>query len=370
MSRQSLWRPAVAALILLVAVAAQRGASATARQDATPAAYSCDPAGPSAAGTPMAEPDHSAMEMGTPTAGMAMEFDLSYIDMMIPHHASIVALAQASLPRLQDERLREIAETIVAMQTAEIDELRGYREQFYGGAEPMPMDEQAMMQVIPEAPVSMDEMMAQMNAATQVATFCAAADPDLVFIDLTIPHHASAIAAAETALDRATHDEIRAFAGRVFEDQRREIGELDAIRQELHGSATPEGSPAAVSHGEPVADQVSVVDALRADGLTVGVAGPLQQPFLQPQAGTVLRISGGSVAAPAEIQVYEYADAGAAAADAAQIGPDGNPRTAIIEWIAPPHFFRIGRVIVLYVGNDPAVLDALPHLLGPQFAGR
>jgi uncharacterized protein (DUF305 family) len=45
----------------------------------------------------------------TPAAGMdhmAMEFDQMYIDMMIPHHQSIIALAQAALPRLTDERLR------------------------------------------------------------------------------------------------------------------------------------------------------------------------------------------------------------------------------------------------------------------------
>jgi len=86
----------------------------------------------------------------------------------------------------------------------------------------------------------MDAMMAQMDAATQVATFCAAADPDLAFIDLTIPHHQSAIQASAVALSQPTHAEIRAFAERVIEDQRREIDQLGAIRLELYGSATPE----------------------------------------------------------------------------------------------------------------------------------
>ncbi|HEV2107022.1 MAG TPA: hypothetical protein VGR16_02025 [Thermomicrobiales bacterium] len=40
-----------------------------------------------------------------------------------------------------------------------------------------------------------------------------------------------------------------------------------------------------------------------------------------------------------------------------------------MEWVAPPHFFRQGAVIVLYVGEDPAVLDLLEELLGAQFAG-
>ena len=83
-------------------------------------------------------------------------------------------------------------------------------------------------------------MMAQMDPAAEVASFCAAEDPDLAFIDLTIPHHRSAIEMSEAALDQATRDEIRAFAERVIRDQQREIDVLGAVRAQLYGSATPE----------------------------------------------------------------------------------------------------------------------------------
>jgi len=187
--------------------------------------------------------NHSGMAMGTPAP--LPEFDQTYIDMMIPHHAGILAMAEAARPRLQDDRLRQIADAIIAAQGPEIDELRGYREQFYGSPEPLPMDPETMAQVTPGLP--MDETMEQMDAVTQVAAFCAAPDPDLAFIDLVIPHHESAIAASETALDRAVHSEIQALAERVIRDQQREIDELRAIREELNASATPQGSPAAVA---------------------------------------------------------------------------------------------------------------------------
>jgi len=232
MTRHTFWRLSGVALLMLVALSALRGATAAAK-DATLAASSCE-----TAGTPMPSMGHGGMEMGTPTS--TAEFDQLYIDMMIPHHASIVALSQAALPRLQDARLIAIAEAIIAAQTAEIDELRGYREQFYGTGDPMPMDEQAMMQLMPGMTTPMEEMMAQMDAATQVALFCAASDPDRAFIDLAIPHHQSAIVVSETALETATREEIRAFAERVITDQEREIGELSSIRQELYGSASPE----------------------------------------------------------------------------------------------------------------------------------
>ncbi|HWW74513.1 MAG TPA: hypothetical protein VNZ44_03905 [Pyrinomonadaceae bacterium] len=71
------------------------------------------------------------------------------------------------------------------------------------------------------------------------------------------------------------------------------------------------------------------------------------------------------------IQVFRYATAGAAAREAARINPDGSGgATSTAMWIAPPHFYRKGRLIVLHVGSNAAVQNALVALLGPQFAGR
>jgi hypothetical protein len=145
-------------------------------------------------------------------------------------------------------------------------------------------------------------------------------------------------------------------------------------------SVQPDTTPtnsgqAGASHGGPVKDHVSFVDHLRAAGFTVDATGSVQQPFLRPQ-GTILRISGGDLEQPADVQSYDYNDtdfegngAAAAEADASGIGPDGNPRTAMIGWIEPPHFFRKERALVLYIGSDAAVLKALHDVLGPQFAG-
>jgi uncharacterized protein (DUF305 family) len=209
---------------------------------------------PCAAVTPATGMDGAtAMAAGAAMAGTTPAFDQAYIDMMIPHHASIIAMAEAALPRLTDERLREIAQAVVATQRPEIEELRGLRERFYGSAEPLPMAEMdertmgAMHEMMPGMG-TMDEMLFQMDPAAQVAAVCAAADPDLAFIDLTIPHHEMAIVASEVALDRATQPEIQDFARRVIAAQQREIETLTEIRQELFGAATPAASPDAGDH--------------------------------------------------------------------------------------------------------------------------
>lgn len=226
-------------LLLVLAVLRSGMPSAAGARQATPvAAASCGE------GTPMASPEASmaGRAMGTPTAGMEMEFDQLYLDMMIPHHAAIMATAQAAMERLQDPRLKEIAGSIVAAQGPEMEELRGYRQQWYGSPDPMPMDAQMISmlnELIPATARMSDEMMTQMDPEAQVAAFCAGEDANLTFIDLTIPHHESAIAISTVALQRAVHPELKEIAQRVIDAQQREVGELRLIRSDLTGTASP-----------------------------------------------------------------------------------------------------------------------------------
>jgi len=192
---------------------------------------------PSMMGTPMAGAGHDM-------AGVTVEFDQMYIDMMLPHHASIIALAQAAQERLTDERLQTMASNIITAQSAENEELHGFREHWYGSAMPMPMDDgmmDMMMQMMPGMG-DMASMRQQMDPHVLVAAFCAGSDPDLAFIDLVIPHHEMAIRASEAALDQATHDELRVAAEQVIQVQQAETDELETIREELTGGGTPAAS--------------------------------------------------------------------------------------------------------------------------------
>lgn len=128
------------------------------------------------------------------------------------------------------------------------------------------------------------------------------------------------------------------------------------------GVTQPEATPI-VSHGGPVKDYVSLVDALRGAGVKVEPAGDASQEFLSPK-GQAITVNG------ERVEVYEYPDAAAADAEAARISPNGSSTdTMMITWIATPHFFKKDKLIVLYVGDSAAIVKALEGVLGPQFAG-
>ncbi len=119
-----------------------------------------------------------------------------------------------------------------------------------------------------------------------------------------------------------------------------------------------------VSHGGPVTDYISLIDNLRQAGATVEPAGEMTQPFFSVN-GRVIVVNGG------DVQVFEYADAAAAEAEAALVSPDGSSiGTSMVGWVASPHFYRAEKLIVLYVGDSEAVTNVLESVLGKQFAGR
>jgi hypothetical protein len=79
-----------------------------------------------------------------------------------------------------------------------------------------------------------------------------------------------------------------------------------------------------------------------------------------------------------DVDVFEYRTTFGAGLDAAHISSDGSTitggfgpfgNTVTVDFIAPPHWFHAGRVIVLYVGLDASLLKLFQDVLGPQFAG-
>jgi hypothetical protein len=112
----------------------------------------------------------------------------------------------------------------------------------------------------------------------------------------------------------------------------------------------------------PVRDQASLIDALRAAGATVTIGDAIEQPFVQVSGMQVL-VNG------ADVQVFAYADEAAARADTAAIADTlAGKGTTMVSWVASPHAYQAGRIIVLYVGDDTSTLQLLNATLGAPFA--
>jgi hypothetical protein len=115
----------------------------------------------------------------------------------------------------------------------------------------------------------------------------------------------------------------------------------------------------------------SLQQALRAHGASVHDDGQGSEPFL---GGTDHRLSVNS----SDVDVFEYRTTLGASLDASRISSDGSTirggfgpfgSAVVVDFTAAPHWFHDGRIIVLYVGQNAALLTLFQDVLGPQFAG-
>ena len=115
----------------------------------------------------------------------------------------------------------------------------------------------------------------------------------------------------------------------------------------------------------PLMDYASLIDNLRTAGVNVESEGEeVDQPFFSVE-GRIIKVSG------EDVQVFQYGDAAAADAQAALVAPDGSSvGTSKLHWVGPPHFYKKGKLLVLYVGGNAKALKALEAVLGRQFAGK
>ncbi len=126
---------------------------------------------------------------------------------------------------------------------------------------------------------------------------------------------------------------------------RRSIGVLFLASLACAGPVGPDG-PLALNTTWDVA---VVVEQLEATGATVENAGLIGEPLF-PATATLLLVDG------EELQVHVFETAAAAA----------NAGVPLVQWAAPPHFFRTDRVIGLYVGSTDALLERLETVFGPE----
>jgi uncharacterized protein (DUF305 family) len=191
---------AAAALFVLVVVTLMLGATS---QDQGMAGM--DMPGMNMPGMAMGE-----MDMTSQLAGLEGEaFEVGFMSMMIAHHQSATEMAQWILERTENPEITGAAQTIIDEQEAEIAQMTGWLQEWYGqepDAEMMGM---------------MDEMMGGM-----MQTMTDSEDPDRAFLEGMSEHHDGAIDMAQLALLQSTHPELRTLAQNIIVAQAEEIAQF------------------------------------------------------------------------------------------------------------------------------------------------
>lgn len=194
--------------------------------ESTPESFSC--------GIAMGTPEVERVESDIP-------FDLAYIDTMIPHHNSVIALAEHAMPDIERDDLKTIAQAIIDTQPLEVEKMLAWKAEWYPDAEETP-DHDTMMEMMNVTMGGVESCNDQhhmdlMDSEWIVEEYDSAEDDEKqeAFIDLVVPHHQMAVHQSMVAREFAEHQELKDMVEEVIEAQNAEIEELRRIRRDLAG---------------------------------------------------------------------------------------------------------------------------------------
>jgi uncharacterized protein (DUF305 family) len=167
--------------------------------------------------------DHSmTMDLGPADAN----YDLRFIDAMIPHHQGAIIMAKEIQQKSKRPEIKKLGDEIIKAQNQEITQMKQWRTTWYPKAGDKPMAYDTKMGHMME--MSSDQMQAMMMNMDLGA---ADAEFDLRFINAMIPHHEAAVVMGKDALQKSQRPEIKKLAENIIKSQDAEIKQMKQWRQ-------------------------------------------------------------------------------------------------------------------------------------------
>lgn len=149
------------------------------------------------------------------------EFEVAYVNQIIPHHEGALEMAQAVVDRAPNGEVRDAAARIIEDQQREIEELTAFLRDTYG------------REVKPDQRMVMDpSMMKQMDSADPAMA-------EQMFLLGMREHHETAVEMGEIALEKAQSEEILSQAENMVSSQRAEQEEFAGYLEDFHGIEAP-----------------------------------------------------------------------------------------------------------------------------------
>ncbi|MEH2359798.1 DUF305 domain-containing protein [Nostoc sp.] len=167
--------------------------------------------------------NHSmGMDLGPADAN----FDLRFLDAMIPHHQGAVEMANVAQQKSKRPEIKKLADNIIKSQNQEITQMKRWRQAWYpkAGNKPMAYDSQ-MGHMMEMSSDQMKTMMMSQNLGAADAEF------DLRFINAMIPHHEGAVTMAKDVLSKSKRPEIKQLAQEIIKAQDVEIKQMQQWRK-------------------------------------------------------------------------------------------------------------------------------------------
>jgi uncharacterized protein (DUF305 family) len=159
-----------------------------------------------------------SMHKSSPNAEKA-PYEQQFLDTMTMHHQMAMHMASLVESRSASQELKDMAKKMMAEQEKEIAQLKGWKEQWYAGKP------EAMNMKMPGMPESMKGMSGDKLMSAKGEQF------DRMFVDMMSQHHKGAIKMAQTAAPKLQHAEVKEFANKLVEMQKKEVAHMAEMKK-------------------------------------------------------------------------------------------------------------------------------------------
>lgn len=154
-------------------------------------------------------------------AQVASTIDKHFIEQMIPHHEGAIAMANLALKKATHPEIKTLATAIIAAQTAEIQSMNGWYQDWFGTS--VPKVSTGMM-----SGGMMSQNGMHMGGQEDMTVLENATDFDKAFIEEMIPHHQLAIMMANMLQSGTNQPEMQQLAKNIISSQSKEIQQMQA----------------------------------------------------------------------------------------------------------------------------------------------
>jgi uncharacterized protein (DUF305 family) len=183
-------------------------------------------AGCGSSSTSSAETPDSQSAGGGAVVATGSDADITFAQLMIPHHEQAVQMADIALQRATSPEVTDLATQIKAAQDPEIQQMRGWLQQWgapeqMDGVDGMDHGDMDMGGQTAGGMMSDEDMGALMDAS--------GADFDRMWLTMMIAHHEGAIEMAEQVKAQSTTPDVTALADAIVAGQTTEIDTMQQL---------------------------------------------------------------------------------------------------------------------------------------------
>ncbi len=168
---------------------------------------------PTDSAKPVINHDHSKINLGPADN----EYELRFIDGMIPHHEGAVTMAKDVLKKSKRPELRKLATAIIQAQNKESNLMKQWRKSWYPKASNTPIawhSEMNHSMAMSEEQIKAMRMDIDLGKADN--------EYELRFINAMIPHHEGALIMAKDVLNKSKKPEMKKLAKNIISSQNKE----------------------------------------------------------------------------------------------------------------------------------------------------